>query len=115
MLIVYQFGIGNPPSHRREILDRAHIGVVYLVIDWSSKDTKNKDQSSLTNNQSKKPNTKEVIKMAKATIQIQDTVAEISLATKTFKSLKQGFFGQSKVEVDGKRYQAQVLMTEIKK
>lgn len=54
--------------------------------------------------------------MAKVKIQIQKTETEMQIPSKTFKSGKQGFWGQAKVQTeDGKRYQVQVQAVEIAK
>jgi hypothetical protein len=41
------------------------------------------------------------------------TLDKLTAKEKTFSSGSKGFFGQGKVEIDGKRYQAQVQMVEI--
>jgi hypothetical protein len=41
------------------------------------------------------------------------TLGLISLPPKQFKTGSRGFFGNTKLEIDGKRYQVQVQMVEI--
>lgn len=41
------------------------------------------------------------------------TVGKIVTSEKTFSSGSRGYFGQGKVEINGKRFQAQVQLVEI--
>ena len=41
------------------------------------------------------------------------TIGLISLPPKLFKTGSRGFYGNTKMEVDGKRYQVQIQMVEI--
>ncbi len=41
------------------------------------------------------------------------TLDKLTAKEKTFSSGSKGFFGQSKIEIDGKRYQTQIQMVEI--
>ncbi|MCL5263877.1 MAG: hypothetical protein M1343_01560 [Chloroflexi bacterium] len=41
------------------------------------------------------------------------TLGKLVANEKTFASGSRGFFGQGKIEIDGKRYQAQVQLVEI--
>ncbi len=41
------------------------------------------------------------------------SLAKLVANEKTFSSGSKGFFGQGKIEIDGKRYQAQVQLVEI--
>lgn len=41
------------------------------------------------------------------------TLGKLLASEKTFSSGSKGFFGQGKLEIDGKRYQAQIQLVEI--
>ncbi|MBI2953038.1 MAG: hypothetical protein HYY30_01900 [Chloroflexi bacterium] len=41
------------------------------------------------------------------------TLGKIVANAKTFSSGSRGYYGQSKIEIDGKRYQCQVQLVEI--
>ena len=40
-------------------------------------------------------------------------IAILAVAPKEFKTGSKGFYGNSKIEIDGKRYQAQIQVVEI--
>ncbi|CAG0942419.1 hypothetical protein ANRL1_00936 [Anaerolineae bacterium] len=40
-------------------------------------------------------------------------IGVLTVSPKDFKTGSRGFYGQSKIEIDGKRYQVQVQMVEI--
>lgn len=42
-----------------------------------------------------------------------ETIGLISLAPKQFKTGSRGYYANTKLEVDGKRYQAQIQLVEI--
>lgn len=41
------------------------------------------------------------------------SLGQISVAQKQFKTGSRGYFGMAKLEIDGKRYQVQIQMVEI--
>jgi hypothetical protein len=42
-----------------------------------------------------------------------EVVGALVAAPKTFRTGSRGFFGSGKIEIDGKRYQAQIQLVEI--
>lgn len=55
----------------------------------------------------------EVSKMAKATVTLGKEEVQVQITPKEFKSGKEGFWGQAKVEDSGKRYQVQIMAVEL--
>ena len=51
--------------------------------------------------------------MAKATVTLGKEEVQVQITPKEFKSGKEGFWGQAKVEDSGKRYQVQIMAVEL--